>query len=472
MTYIKAILCLLLALICTSCGNIQPTEETGTETAADDPAVTETVPETETEEPEETEPPEAEDADERTIPEIHLSLSMGATATDYRPAVYRIVDTDGTEQTVNGTIKVRGNSTAGGAKKPFNIKLESKASILGMKKSKRWVLLANCFDKTMLRNEMAFDFAENLNLEFTPDSMFVDVYVGEKYQGVYLLCEDITVDKSRVNIKPEKGDFLIELESVRSEGGEIYINSISGMRFKVKEPEPDELTKEQKEELSKFLLQCDVAAATKNPDKISAIFDIGSFVDMYLFKEVYKDVDGKYSSLFFYIRDGKIYAGPVWDNDLSCGNASILFTEDKYQSYHNVPGYEGTGSRDSADGIWMQFGWFRLLMQCEEFKNLVIERYKELYPLIKNQFADNELGQNRMDAMIAEYTEDIERNNAVWDVTVERALYEWHPTLKNYEDYVIFYRNWFIRRINFLNQYFGVEDTLPEESPYTTDDAG
>ena len=115
----------------------------------------------------------------------------------------------------------------------------------------------------------------------------------------------------------------------------------------------------------------------------------------------------------------------------------------------------------------MQFGWFQFLMQCEEFKTLVTERYKELYPLIKNQFLDNELGKNRIDALREEYAEDIERNNAVWDVTVERAPYEWHPMLKNYDDYIIFYRNWFIRRINFLNGYFGVEDTLPEESPYT-----
>jgi len=493
----KIVLCLLLALLCTSCQKNLPGTEAETGTGSTETTPAESIAETgtqadtasgnDTENPAETEstsestaeseqaPGTGDAAEEetsaetngRSIPEIHLTLPWGATVTDYRPLECRVIDTDGRELNVSGTIKVRGNSTAGGAKKPFNLKFDRKVTVLGMERSKRWVLIANCFDKSMLRNRMAFDFAEALNIEFTPDSMFVDVYLAGKYQGVYLLCEDITVDESRVNIDPENGDYLIELESVRNDSGEVYVKGISGMRFKVKEPDPEELSKEQKESLARFLIQCDSAAATKNFEKISALFDIDSFVDMYLFKEIYKDVDGKYSSLFFYIRDGIVYAGPVWDHDLSCGNANNIYTEDKYQSYSNMPGYEGTGSGDSADGIWMQFGWFKFLMQCEEFKTRVTERYKELYPLIKNQFLDNDLGQNRIDALREEYAADIERNNALWDVTVERALYEWHPMLKNYDDYIIFYRNWFIRRINFLNGYFGVEDTLPEESPYT-----
>ena len=100
MKYIKIILYLLLALVCTSCGNLQ----TETETVPGDPEVTETVPETETAEPEEAETSAGEPAEERTIPELHLTLAWGATATDYRPAEYHFIDTDGDEMTVTGTI--------------------------------------------------------------------------------------------------------------------------------------------------------------------------------------------------------------------------------------------------------------------------------------------------------------------------------------------------------------------------------
>jgi len=484
---------LAAVLLCTGC-RPEDTPETETEQAEPiTPAETEADTETETEEtapaetasepaaessadaevPDsgETETPETEDAETAalSIPEVHIKLTIGAAPTDYRPAEYRFVDTDGRELNISGTIKVRGNSSSTGAKKPFNLKFDRKASVFGMERDKRWVLLANLYDKSALRNKMALDFAENLSFAYTTDSMYVNVYINNIYMGLYLLCEDINVSEKRVAIDIEDGDFMLELESVRHDPGEVYVASVSDMRFKIKYPEPEDVTDEQVLAVRRFLVECDIAAASKDMKKISAIFDVDSFVDYYVMNEVFKDVDGKYSSANFCVIDGKVYAGPVWDYDLCCGNASIFYMEDRYQSYHNIPGQEGTGTSDSADAMWMQFGWFELLLRCEEFKNLVTERYKELYPVIINQFLDNELGQNKIDRLIAEYGDVIAENNVKWDVSVARTDLEWLPTLKNYDDYIIFYRNWFIRRINYLNDYFGVEDTLPDESPYTAD---
>lgn len=462
----KILLCLLLACIClvsTSCNFDHVRQENiKAETI---PPITEDYSAEPAESTAETTEP-AEKKEQSAIPEIRIRLIQGANTTEYRPAEYRFIDKDGRELSVNGKIKIRGNSTAGGTKKPFNIKLERKISAFGMERDKHWVLLANLYDKTSLRNKMALDFAETLSFDYTTDCMYVNVYLNNIYQGMYLLCEDISVSEKRVDIDPSNGDYLIELESVRVDPGEVYVTTATEMRFKVKEPDPEVLTEKQLMELRQFLIDCDLAAASRDFEKISALFDVDSFVDYYVFSEVFKNVDGKYSSFYFYIKDGKIYAGPVWDYDLCCGNASRFYPEDKYQSYHNAPGQEGTGSGDSADGIWMQFGWFQFLMKCEEFQTLVTERYHELYPQIKNLFLDNELGQNKIDRLTAEYADVIEQNNELWDVSVMRTDLEWLPTFQTYEDTIVFYRNWFIRRITFLNEYFGVEDELPPESEY------
>ena len=62
-------------------------------------------------------------------------------------------------------IRGRGNTTWTFPKKPYALKLDSKAPILGMPKHKRWVLLANWMDRTMLRNSVAFRISSSTGLE-------------------------------------------------------------------------------------------------------------------------------------------------------------------------------------------------------------------------------------------------------------------------------------------------------------------
>src|SRR5690606_22762407 len=65
-------------------------------------------------------------------------------------------------------VKGRGNSTWGMPKKPYKIKLEKKSSLLNMPADKNWVLLASYADKTLIRNELAFELSRRTELAFTP----------------------------------------------------------------------------------------------------------------------------------------------------------------------------------------------------------------------------------------------------------------------------------------------------------------
>ena len=62
-----------------------------------------------------------------------------------------------------------------------------------MPSSRHWVLLANHSDKTLLRNALALDLGTRMGFPWTPRSAFIEVYLNDRYDGVYQLIENIRV---------------------------------------------------------------------------------------------------------------------------------------------------------------------------------------------------------------------------------------------------------------------------------------
>lgn len=106
-------------------------------------------------------------------------------------------------------IKVRGNTTAlyWMQKKPFTIKFSSKKNVLGMGSGKKWALIANLFDPTLLRNYVAFDTAQKMGIEYTSNQRFVELWLDGSYRGCYTLYEPVQqgVDRVDIDIKSNGG---------------------------------------------------------------------------------------------------------------------------------------------------------------------------------------------------------------------------------------------------------------------------
>lgn len=96
-------------------------------------------------------------------------------------------------------IRGRGNSTWNAAKKPYRLKLESKADLFGMGKSKHWVLLSNPFDTSLMRNHLSYNLAADMGLGYQK-TVWVDLVLNGVPVGNYQLCEHIRVDDDRVEI--------------------------------------------------------------------------------------------------------------------------------------------------------------------------------------------------------------------------------------------------------------------------------
>ena len=351
------------------------------------------------------------------------------------------------------TVKIRGNSTSSGEKKPYNIKFSEKTDVLGMGENKKWSLLANCYDKTLIRNLVVFDVAKQIGVPYTPDYKVVDVYVDNVLQGNYLLVDSIEVSPTRVDIDTSKNEFLLELDyNPRDEECKYFLSGQNRIRFAINEPELKDLTDEQFAYVTDLVTKAETALATGNMAEIEKYFDIESMANFYLVLEFFRNVDVNTSSTRFHVKDGKIYGGPVWDFDLSSGN----YRWDYYTQMYNSAGQSYGG----LHAVTMP--WFGALVQVEEFQNIVNQKFLENQDLFVNLYEDNVNGKNHIDETIEAYRESIDRNygEAGWDpskIYKEKDFLERYPEA-TYEENVEYYRKWLRRRNEWLLREWGLNE--------------
>lgn len=295
-------------------------------------------------------------------------------------------------------IRGRGNSTWDWDKKPYRLKLSSASGMLGLPASKHWVLLAEYADKTMMRNDIAFMFSRSLGMEYTPGNRYLELTLNGVYQGVYQLAEHIRVAKDRVNIAELKvtdtdaekitGGYLLEVDfrmhrdyctgntwesfcvnGTNMEREDTFcVDSTHGMNpFCLDTPETllEASWSAQRDYIHKYITDTEAALFGErftDPQLGYATYiDVDSAVNYYLINELFKNPDGVAASFYLYKkRSGKLYFGPIWDFDLSMGNAG----------YENVDKVAGWHIRRSS--------WFTRLFQDPTFKNKVSARWNSL----------------------------------------------------------------------------------------------
>ncbi len=410
------------------------------------------------------------------VPKIIITTTDEIIKDDYVTSTIKVIDEQGgsyeTIVDAASEIKIRGNSTSSADKKPYNIKFSSKTDVLGMGKNKKWCLLANCYDKTLMRNITVFDFANQAGVPYTPDYKVVEVYVNGTFMGNYLITDAIEVSSTRVDIDTDNNEFLLELDyNPEDEDCQYFYSPTYNIKFAINEPEKEDLTEEQLAWVTNFMTEAESALKSGNYQRISEYFDIESFVNFYITLEFFKNVDVNTSSTRFHIKEGKIYGGPVWDFDLSAGNCN-----DDYYTWYNNNTTNDISSNTSYQGIWAQnVPWFAQLMSNSTFKQLVYDRYLELQDEIINLYSDNLLGQNRIDYYLDTYGDSFARNHnmAGWDVdelhnpiyaTGEGMQLERDPFNQSYEDHIDFFRNWLQNRNEWLLSNWGLTSFIEQEN--------
>ena len=227
-----------------------------------------------------------------------------------------LLATSGTE------IRGRGNASWNFEKKPYRLKFDKKQSPLGAPASaKKWTLISNHGDKTLMRNILAFEVSRRVGQPYTPFCHPVDLIINGEYRGCYQLCDQVEADEDRV---PCEDGYLIEIDAYAWDE-EVMFASTSGIPVTIKHPDEDDITDQQKKFINDYFNKFEAAALASNftdPNNgYRKYLDLDSFLRNFIIGEFCANTDA-FWSVYMYkdAADGKLYTGPTWDNDLSFDN--------------------------------------------------------------------------------------------------------------------------------------------------------
>ena len=345
------------------------------------------------------------------------------------------------------TIKGRGNSSWTNApKKSYTLKFESKQNFLGLEKHKSFALIANYFDKTLLRNVSAYSLAKKVftKMSWAPSAKTVNLFIDGVYQGLYSAVESVKIAKNRVNI-PDISDLvaLQDMTAFDEYGFILEVNdrldedfnfiSENKVPFSLKEPDGSDLTPEICNKIEEKTNQIEAEVYAGNFSNI----DLYSFADWWIVEELAKNTDSQfYSSCYMYFdpSDKKIHMGPVWDFDLGFGNNGVDVKTEGFQ----------------ADEAQNGANWILELRKSEEFKNIVKERWNTCKPLIESYFS-GEYEEN-----LSNIKKDVDVNFIRWPIlgkSVWKAPNDCEER-KDYDSEVEYFKTWKDNRINWLSSQF------------------
>lgn len=269
-------------------------------------------------------------------------------------------------------IKGRGNSTWKGAKRPYQIKLDKKTDLLqtgdSADKAKTWVLLANFYDPSAVRNMLALDLGRALQMECNMGYRPVCLFYDGEFRGLYLLTEKVEVNEGRVDVTDlEKanemanpdvedltklesktgttangatylycdgmndpaditGGYLLEMDFAdRAMEEKCYFITTRGFYVVVKSPEA--CSKAEMDYIASWYQDYEDAVfeggtGSKTGKPFTDYVTVESMVQCYLVNELSKNGDGFNTSAYLYKETGSepMKMGPLWDYDLSFGN--------------------------------------------------------------------------------------------------------------------------------------------------------
>ena len=400
-------------------------------------------------------------------------------------------------------LKARGNSTfTDFVKKAYQIKIKNKSNLTGDKDNaqKKWVLLANAGDNTLIHNSLVARLAKDLELPYTIDCEPLDLYYDGEYRGSYLITDKVEVGKTGVDIQDLDGliedlnedtdayeNPVVVTKTTESKGESDAKTDSKGSYKYVQgliEPEPEDGTTHHgylleldfiyryPNEQSGFVTNRGQAVVTKNPEYLTketgafisqffqdfedAVFspdgynaktgkyyyeycDLDSLVKIYLINEYTKNYDSFRSSAYFYLPENEdiMYAGPIWDYDLS-------FTT----------GYDGNSQyAGNPENLWAASKYMLgTLITIESFRDAVKETLNnengEFYTAVQNMLGEN--------GNIKTFSETVyasqKMNYKLWDITHEETAAFRCTDDETYENAVDFLYYFAEKRIEWLSE--------------------
>jgi|LSQX01.1.fsa_nt_gb hypothetical protein len=390
---------------------------------------------------------------------------------------------------------IRGSSAQSFPKKMYGFHLvnefnqDEDESLFGMPADNNWILYAPYSDKSLMRNAIAYTLGAGFG-KWAPRVRFVELFLHSgngqvtnyHYHGVYVLVERIKWGEDRVNItklkpgdnlEPEiSGGYIIKVD--RLNDGEYGMTTSMGTFMAYVRPSEADATPAQKSWILNYMNDFESALYSQNftdpQTGYHAYIDVESFIDHFLITELLKEIDGYRLSNFMYKdRNNKLVMGPVWDFNLSLGNANYMGgwqPQGWYYTQLNASNcYINCGVRD----------WYVRLMQDPVYMQKMRFRW---WQLRQNLFSNQNLSN-----MIWQFSDLLSeaqvRNFTRWPILGQYVWPNWYiaPT---YQDELNWMNNWLMTRLAWIDSQMGeppvfmdyelayfwlFDNTLPNDTP-------
>ena len=317
---------------------------------------------------------------------------------DYRACAIKIEsDTAVWNYEGRGRIRGRGNSTwEWYPKKPYRLKLDEKAPILGLDEEKDWVLLANYRDPTHLMNTFVFEMGQGLGMPYTNHSRFVELTLNGDYKGLYLLTEQVEQGKNRVAINKHEGLLLsLDVDDGPAEApgaGDNFWSEVYRMPVCVKSPEAEDYPTPETlvDDARSALGSLERAIQRHDYDALSSICDVDGMIDYLLIQEYIYNVEvAAPRSIFLYCDkgdDAKWTFGPLWDFDAGFDfDWGQMTTGHKFFSDYRETVLGTDPARHVSDYTYTS-SFFTDMWKSKQFVSEVKARWNRLRPRIMAEF--------------------------------------------------------------------------------------
>ena len=293
-----------------------------------------------------------------------------------------------------GGMRLRGQSSQGFAQQPYAFETwdevdgDKEVSILGMPKESDWILYNPYSEKSLMQNALAYLWANRMG-QYAVRTRYVELFVNTgtgaaarvdyagDYRGVYIFMEKIKIDDDRVDIAklgpsdnaaPDvTGGYIWKHD--KDDAGERLFDA-GGYSWNFHEPSPQEITPAQETYLKNYITEfANVLNGPNFRDPVNGYakyIDVDSWIDHHIMVELTKNIDGfRISTYYHKDRGGKITMGPIWDYNLSLGNADYNNGWVPSGWYHDL-----LGDND--------YRYFRRLFQDPDFAQRYQDRWQEL----------------------------------------------------------------------------------------------
>lgn len=368
------------------------------------------------------------------------------------PATLGIINGDGYnklsdsyEHFGNIDIQYRGESSSSFPKLSYDIELkddegkDTSISLLGMPREADWIIQGPFADKSQIRNALFYELARKTG-HWTPNVEFCELVINGHYVGLYNLIEKIKRDSNRINIgklRPE------EISGTDLTGGYILKYDKPGT-LQIVYPKEKNLQPEQEEYILNFIDDYEkvlYSSSGLDPyEGYSKYIDDSSLIDYIIISELGKNCDSYLFSTYFYKnkddRDPRLKFGPIWDFDLSMGNS---IWQDGFQTFD-----------------W-QFEYYqnkrfhiKRLFEDPELVNHFNERYTEL----RQGFLHKDSLFNRIDELVVELREPLERNYEIWPL-IDEGLFFPAYFVYSYNEEIDYIKTWLTNRLEWMDANIG-----------------